>query len=328
MQNEKCSCAEKKQKPSVCFWKKAVWTANSFVDFIVMIICILLLLFGCYAMWDTNQIYHMASSNQYETYKPVTDNTLSFEELQEINSDVVAWLNIYGTNIDYPVVQGKKNDDYINTNIMGEYSLAGSIFLDYRNSKKFTDFNNIIYGHHMENSAMFGEIENFGQEGYFKDHQYGQLFCNGNNYGLEFFAFLNIDAYDSYIYSPAIQDAEKQKYLDELFKKVKHTRDIKVNIEDRIVLLSTCSASSTNGRHVLVGKIINNIPLNNFENKEDGLLKNKSNEYIKTIENIFKRMPLWVWLILWIILLLIILLFCENKKKKRISERKNVNEQI
>ncbi|MCG4817374.1 class B sortase, partial [Collinsella aerofaciens] len=74
---------------------------------------------------------------------------LSFEQLKELNPEVFGWLTVYGTNIDYPVTQGKDNWKYVNTNALGEYSLSGAIFLDYTNRKDFQDFNSILYGHHM-----------------------------------------------------------------------------------------------------------------------------------------------------------------------------------
>ena len=86
---------------------------------------------------------------------------ISFEELQKINPEVFGWLNIPDTHIDYPLVQAEGNSKYVNTDVKGNFSLSGSIFLDCRNHKDFSDCNHIIYGHHMQKDAMFGELERF-----------------------------------------------------------------------------------------------------------------------------------------------------------------------
>ncbi len=95
---------------------------------------------------------------QYAIYKPQED-TLGFQELQSMNSDVIAWITVYDTPIDYPVVQGKDNWEYVNKNAEGEYSLTGAIFMDSENNPDFQDFNTILYGHNMVPNVMFGSIK-------------------------------------------------------------------------------------------------------------------------------------------------------------------------
>ena len=89
------------------------------------------------------------------------------------------------------------NDKYVNTDAEGKYSLAGSIFLDYRNQKDFTDFNSILYGHHMADHAMFGDLADFKNRTFFDAHPSGNLYYGGSNHKVDFFAFLEADAYDS-----------------------------------------------------------------------------------------------------------------------------------
>ena len=92
-----------------------------------------------YMLWDSHQVYQTADAKNYEAYIPTEKSTKSFEELQKINPDVCAWLTVDGTKIDYPVVQGETNLEYINQDIYGEFALSGSIFLDSRNDRKFID---------------------------------------------------------------------------------------------------------------------------------------------------------------------------------------------
>jgi len=258
--------------------KKIINGLNSTVDFIVLSIIILLLAIAGYALWDSEQIYQAADKSLYAIYKPTVDGGKSFKELQAINPEVFAWLTVYGTNIDYPVAQSQDNMKYVNTNAEGLYSFSGSIFLDCGNSKDFSDFNSIIYGHHMEKKKMFGDIGLFSDLNMFHAHRYGNLYYDGKDHGIEFFAFIHTDAYDRTVFSPNVTGKEaQQNYLDGLLAKAMYQRDIGVTIKDNIVLLATCSSSTTNGRDLLVGKITNKAysdPFNVEEdsNTEDGLV--------------------------------------------------------
>jgi len=246
--------------------------ANGFVNMFLLITILLLLAFGCYAIWDSNQIHSAASHMRYERYRPsAEDDGISFANLQAINPDVFAWLTVFGTNIDYPVVQGRDNMRYINTNAEGGHSLSGAIFLDYRNASYFADFSNILYGHHMESRTMFGEIGMFADEAYFNARRHGMLFYDGQEYGLDFFAFVHVDAHDFSVFRVNISGQEAQQaYLDLLMEIAIHTHDdVIVKPRDRIVLLSTCSPNSTNGRDILIGKITDDVRIDSFVRESD-----------------------------------------------------------
>jgi sortase B len=239
--------------------KKAIRLTNGIINLAVLIVILLLLVFGGYVMWDSGKVYGAASATHYASYKPTAENSLTFQDLQAINSEVTSWLTVYGTNIDYPVVQGADNMKYINTDAKGRYSLSGAIFLDAKCSPDFSDFSSILYGHHMDKEAMFGEIGLFSDKSYFDARRYGQLYYGGQEHGVEFFAFAHADAYDELVYRTKVvgQDT-RQAYLEHLMELAINTRkDVSVTPNDRIVLLSTCSNSSTNGRDILVGKITN-----------------------------------------------------------------------
>jgi len=236
--------------------RKAIKSVDSIVNFMVLTGILLLTAFAGYALWDSGQIYQAADKSNYEVYKPTAANEgKSFLELQAINEEVFAWLNVYGTNIDYPVTQGPDNMKYVNTNAEYLYSLSGAIFLDYRNNKDFSDFNSILYGHHMEKKVMFGEIEEFAQGEKFENNRYGNLYFDKIDHGIEFFAFIQADAYDNIIFTANVMEEKRREYLDYLLTNAIYTRDIGISEEDNIVLLSTCSSCSTNGRDILAGRI-------------------------------------------------------------------------
>lgn len=238
------------------------------LDLIMFLVFFGLILYGGYAVWDSWQVEKEAESCAYEEYRPL-EGTDSFEDLQRLNPDVFGWLTIYDTYIDYPLVQAADNFKYVNTNVKGEFALTGSLFLDYRNKRDFSDLNSIIYGHHMEKKTMFGELSSFQEEAYFESHRYGALFYEGRWHTLEFFAFLQADAYDSGIYSVRDQK-DTEKFLNNVQKKSIYYRTLDFGSEEHFVTLSTCMSSGrTNGRHVLIGCITDR-PVTQTEEKIRG----------------------------------------------------------
>jgi sortase, SrtB family len=244
------------EKPYVRLIHRGVQLIEGTINVMVLLLFVGCIAFGAYAMWDSNQLYVEADTTQYEQYKPIDTDTRSFAELKEINTDVIGWISVYGTNIDYPLVQTEDNETYVNTSITGEKVLSGSIFLDYRNRPDFSDFNSIIYGHHMDRALMFGDIGEFQDEEYFKERRYGRLYNGTREYGIEFFAFVEADGYDRSVYAPAITEmVSQQDYLEGLLGKALYSREVEGGSFDRLVLLSTCASSATNGRHILVGRL-------------------------------------------------------------------------
>ena len=224
---------------------------DSTVNFAVLLFFILCVLFSGYSIWDNNHIYTKASPSVYETYKPEKDDTKSFEELVKINPDVYGWITLYGTEIDYPLVQGEDNDKYVNTDAQGNFSVSGSLFLDCNNARDMSDTVNIIYGHHMEKDKMLGGLDHYEKEDYFKKHQYGNLYVDGKNYGLEFFMLIHVDAYDSKVYNT------NERGIDSYIEYISSFSIQKLDIDERerLICLSTCASDSTNGRVILVGSI-------------------------------------------------------------------------
>jgi sortase B len=299
---------------------------HGFVNIFVLVVVLLLLTFGCYAMWDSGQIHVAASSGRYEKYRPAAeDDGASFEYLQSINPDVFAWLTVYGTNIDYPMVQGKDNIRYVNISAEGRYSLSGAIFFDYRSNPHLKDFNSIVYGHHMEGRTMFGEIAMFADKAYFDGRRYGMLFFDEQKHGLEFFAFVYADANDNRIFKANVSGPqEQQAYLDLLMETAINIReDVPVSIDDRIVLLTTCSPNSTSGRDILIGKIIDDVP-------EDPFVTEQTDSpaiipMIDDLPNLWEQTATWVKVtiasLLFLLVLPVIVRVCKTKRKG--SKRKH-----
>ena len=109
-------------------------------------------------------------SEPEETEAPYV-SPIQFDELKEINPDIVGWLKVEGTEIDYPIVQTGNNETYLNTDFEGKKSVAGAIYLDYESEPDFSGRHNIIYGHNMKNGSMFKDIVKYKDEEYFMEHQ-------------------------------------------------------------------------------------------------------------------------------------------------------------
>ena len=275
---------------AIAIGRKSVKITNSIVNNAVLVIVVVLIAFAGYALWDSNQIHLAADKSNYAVYKPnVEDEGRSFKELQALNNEIFAWLTVYGTNIDYPVTQGPDNMKYVNTNAEGQYSLSGSIFLDSANSKNFSDFNSILYGHHMAKKVMFGEIGDFADREMFETHRYANLYYDEKDHGIEFFAFLHTDAYNASVFRANTKEEGRQAYLDGLFDKSMYTRDIGVTIHDSIILLSTCSSYSTNGRDILIGRITDEL-------YEDSATTKTSDDMLGAVKQnrLAQKIPLWI----------------------------------
>lgn len=231
--------------------------AESLVNLMIVLCFLPLLLYGAYAIWDSQQVFEQADQTVYLTYSPVANADESFAELQAVNPEVFGWLMVDGTNIDYPLVQSDTNSKYVNTDIKGEFSLSGSIFLDCRNDNSFTDVNNVIYGHHMQKKAMFGSLDQFADPDYFNTHPHGKLFFSGRWHRIEFFAFVDADAYDPVLFNAELSGTEgNQIYLDYVREHAGIFRELAFTPDEHYIALSTCADTSTNGRHLLIGRIM------------------------------------------------------------------------
>jgi len=238
---------------------------NKLINFIVSMLIIVMLLYGGYSIWDTQMMYSGAFiSKDLLEFKPSSSGemsdgreNLSLADLQKINEDVRGWITIDDTHIDYPVVQGEDDMEYVNLNVYGEFELSGSIFLAVKNSPDFSDAYNLFYGHHMANGGMFGDVVAFVKKDYFDSHRTGTLYTMETSYPLELFACMQTDAYDSMIFYPEHRQGDAYpEFLTYIRNASTHYREIGLSDTDRIVALSTCADGATNGRVILFGRIV------------------------------------------------------------------------
>lgn len=237
--------------------------ANTLVSYVVILSLCIAGVYAGYALWDNNRVYATVDDAQADILKLKPkigqDQRPSFDELLAINPDVVGWVTLDNTNIDYPVLQGETNLSYINTNIYGEFSLAGSIFLDSRNDRNFEDNYSLLYGHSMSNGRMFGDINLYKEEDFFKENQTGILLVPDKVYKLKIYATLVVPSSEDEIFNPTLwQDGIEGliKYADNnalyLNNATIENTNGSVDKELQILAFTTCSYEFTDARTVVL----------------------------------------------------------------------------
>jgi sortase B len=242
--------------------KKAAMAArvgNRILSIMAGILILLMLSYGVYSLWDTYKIYaNSFADEELLKFRPTDDgaDNPTLKDLKKLNPDVKAWIQVPKTNIDYPVVQGQDDMEYINKNVYGEFELSGAIFLSCLNKDDFSDPYNLVYGHNMKNGGMFADVADFTNKEYFETHQKGKLYLTDATRKIRFFACMKVTAADAKIYHPDGYRKENLKdLLDYIRANAVQYRDVNVADENSLIALSTCSEAETNGRVVLIGKL-------------------------------------------------------------------------
>lgn len=255
------------------FHRIVLRTANAIFNLIV--ICLLLVggAYSAFALWDNERVYSAAGDVQADMIKIKPEIVLSedteeegadFSELLAINEDVCAWVTMDGTNIDLPVVQGETNLTYINTDVYGQFSLPGSIFLDSRNKRDFSETYNLLYGHNMADHQMFGDLQLYKDKKFFDENTTGILITPDKAFQLEIIACMLVESNDHYIFEPTnwkhYNTKNLYKYIEENSMyfhgdKLEELKEMNQR-EVQILTLSTCSNEYTDARTIVLTHMI------------------------------------------------------------------------
>lgn len=178
-------------------------------------------------------------------------NLIDFDSLCAINSDVVGWITIEGTNIDYPVVQGEDNTYYLRKTITGEFNIAGSIFVDYLVENPFYSENTLIHGHNQKNNAMFHYLSYYVDKDYFDSHRYILIYLpNGKCVTYEIYSFY-ISESVSVTFDCTYTGNEYQQYLNYSLENSWYDTGVNLTTADKIITLSTCTNGVDDGRYIV-----------------------------------------------------------------------------
>lgn len=184
-----------------------------------------------------------------------------YKTLFEKNKKLIGWLKIDDTNIDYPVMQTVNNKYYLDHNYNQEYDKNGSLFLDKDCNAAFPNTNMIIYGHHMKSGNMFGNLNYYSKESYFKEHpqiQFDTIYEEGV-YDIMYVFRSRIYSEEEIVFKyyqffDATSTDEFYSYMDEMANLSLYDTGVTASYTDKLITLSTCDSSEEDGRFVVVAK--------------------------------------------------------------------------
>lgn len=249
----------------------------------LMIFCLSVVSLGCvaylvfyFAMYYKNGAEYDALSKLIDkeapketTYKVnlISEDTdtppvlAKYEALYNKNRKIVGWLKIDGTNIDYPVMQTVNNEYYLDHNYDQEYDKNGSLFMDKDCDVAHPNDNMIIYGHHMKSGKMFGQLNYYAKESFYKEHpsfMFDTIYEEGTYDVMYVFRskIYNEDevVFKYYKFLDATSEAEFDSNMNEMAQMSLYDTGIKAKYGDKLITLSTCDNSESNGRFVVVAK--------------------------------------------------------------------------
>ncbi len=177
---------------------------------------------------------------------------IDFTILKKKNKDIVGWIYLENSLINFPVVQSSDNEYYLRRLLDGTFNVAGSIFMDYRNNADLTDWNTIIYGHNMKNNTMFGTLSKYKEQSYYDEHKKMYYFTETKVYEIEILAGYTENA-NSEIYN--ISNNKNSEILKKARKLSTFASNVKEKDDDKFITLSTCSYEFDKARYILIGRL-------------------------------------------------------------------------
>ena len=209
-------------------WKNLIALIIFFIAFIFLI--------------KSEQKEEIPKENPYWDYIKMNLINVNFDELLKINNETKGWIQVNGTNINYPFVQTNNNDYYLTHSFNKSYNQAGWVFMDYRNNTTDYDKNTILYAHGMNNKTMFGSLRNILSSSWYDntDNHIIKLSTPTENTLWQVFSVYHIETTNDYIQTRFTSDEEYQNFLNKLKNRSAVEFDTSINANDKILTLSTC----------------------------------------------------------------------------------------
>ena len=186
---------------------------SNIVSNIILVIAIVVFAVSAYKLYGIFSEYNKGDK-EYQKIQDLVINTdkkddtkeetfsVDFEKLLEMNSDVVGWIRFdEPSEINYPVVQGRDNEEYLKRTFEANTNKLGTLFVDVNNPGDFSGRNTFIYGHNMKNGSMFAQLLKYKDDSFYKEHPYFYIYTpDGKVRTYEIFsAGVVKDTSDSYI---------------------------------------------------------------------------------------------------------------------------------
>lgn len=245
----------------------------NFILIIFILVCIGLLIYSGYQiyLWDKankeiqlqveeiesiTEVKEVEDNEKTEIINPVEDKEnpywdfiklklidVDISELKKKNSDIVGWIQVAGTNVNYPFVQGSDNEYYLTHRFDKKNNQAGWVFMDYRNNKKDFDSNTILYGHGRIDKTMFGSLRTVIKSDWYSNinNHIVKLSTEYENTLWQVFSTYKIKTTNDYLYINFSSDDDYSDFLDMITQRSIYNYNVTVTPEDKIITLSTCN---------------------------------------------------------------------------------------
>ena len=242
---------------------------SNIVSNIILVIAIVVFAVSAYKLYGIFSEYNKGDK-EYQKIQDLVINTekkddtkeeafsVDFEKLLEMNSDVVGWIRFdEPSEINYPVVQGRDNEEYLKRTFEANTNKLGTLFVDVNNPGDFSGRNTFIYGHNMKNGSMFAQLLKYKDDSFYKEHPYFYIYTpDGKVRTYEIFsAGVVKDTSDSYIMDYA-DDAAFQTYIDYIKQQSAYPTSAEETTASKIVSLSTCTNVRDDERFLVHGVMI------------------------------------------------------------------------
>lgn len=250
-----------KKKRRIVFW----------IAILILALCVGYISYYLIGKYQREQVYdNLAKQIKTEEPKntepedPETDSVeipIDFATLQQQYPDLYAWIEIPNTQVAYPIMQSATdNSYYLDYTIDGVKGYPGSIYTENYNSKDFTDFNTVIYGHNMKDGSMFGDLKEYASLDYFNQHRDIIIYTPEHKYSYKVFAAVLYDDRHIILDFDFNDKTQRQNFLTSVTSLAGESNpvasDVTVNSDSRIITLSTCTSQPTR-RFIIEAVLVN-----------------------------------------------------------------------
>lgn len=251
--------------------KKSIWV-------IIAVLAAVGILAGVVYLWlasrrtelpdDIIQHSTQPTQEQPSATPELAEDPVNWEELHAISEDIYAYIEMPGTKVSYPIVQREGDDSYyLRRDVYGNYSVPGSIFTKYNyNSTDFNDPVTVVYGHAIiSDGSMFGSLQSYMQSTTIDESTTFTIYMPGRQLNYQIFAAVPHDTKHILYYNDFSQEDQFNQY----FENILNTRSLYANINekyapkfgDKVVMLYTCLNGEASQRYIVMGKLVEEIPL-------------------------------------------------------------------
>ncbi len=246
--------------------KKTSWKIILILSIIVFLIAAIMLIIHVFP--KVNDVVLPPSQTSPTSQAPsieLVENPINFEEQYAINDEIVAWISVPKANVNYPILQSYTSNEnfYLDHNVEKKKNAKGAIYIQKGNNKDFSDSVTVVYGHNMKNGTMFGSLRRFRNSEFFNENRKMYIYTPGHILTYEIYGAFVYD--NRHILNSFNFDLKEdlEDFISQTLNPKSMTKNIlenaKVNTNDKIVVLSTCTGIKTE-RYLVVGVLIDDQP--------------------------------------------------------------------